>query len=367
MGYEEVKGEVIIPNSVQYNGRTLSVIKIGASAFEDCNTLTSIVIPTSVTEIGRRALYSCKNLKSAKIPSGVTSIAEEAFYECSSLASVDLPNSVATIGKYAFYQCTSLASINLPNNIKEIPSRAFAGCTSLKTVVIPNAVKVIGIQAFFGCSSLISVKFPDSVTTIGAYAFYDCTSLTPIIIPHILDFIGEYAFGDCHSLKSVTILDCKESGYEPFSGCYPSEISVGSESSAQLFAKRDIKKITLMSPDSDFSNYEFYGCGNLETIVSQAITPPRLNSYNLSENQKASLKVYVPKGSLAAYQAADVWKEFWNIEESDEATDINTAKSDRAATIVGVYTLSGEKISAPRRGINIIKMGDGTVKKVIMR
>ena len=55
---------------------------IGKFAFRNCNSLTSVIIPSSVTEIG-----------------------EYAFYYCSSLASINIPSSVTTIGGYAFENC----------------------------------------------------------------------------------------------------------------------------------------------------------------------------------------------------------------------------------------------------------------------
>ena len=37
------------------------------------------------------------------------------------------------------------------------------------------------------------------------------------------------------------------------------------------------------------------------------------------------------------------------------------------ATVVARYTLDGRVISAPQAGVNIVKMSDGTVKKVLVK
>ena len=51
-GYDEYTGDVTIPATVTYGGKTYSVTSIGGSAFYDCSGLTSITIPNSVTSIG---------------------------------------------------------------------------------------------------------------------------------------------------------------------------------------------------------------------------------------------------------------------------------------------------------------------------
>ena len=52
-------GFLVIPANVTYEGTTYSVTTIGNSAFENCNSLTSIEIPNSVTTIGHYAFYYC--------------------------------------------------------------------------------------------------------------------------------------------------------------------------------------------------------------------------------------------------------------------------------------------------------------------
>ena len=55
----EYTGNVVIPESVEYNGITYPVTSIGSDAFSSCSGLTSVTIPNSVTSIGRSAFFSC--------------------------------------------------------------------------------------------------------------------------------------------------------------------------------------------------------------------------------------------------------------------------------------------------------------------
>ena len=93
----------------EYKG--LPVREIGHSAFWDCSSLTSIVIPDSVTSIGDSALWCCDSLTSITIPDSVTSIGGYAFYWCDSLTSVTIGSGVKSIGSYAFFWCNSLTTV----------------------------------------------------------------------------------------------------------------------------------------------------------------------------------------------------------------------------------------------------------------
>ena len=76
-------GNLIIPSSVTYNGRTFSVTALANSAFIGCSGLTTVTIPNSVTSIGDLAFRNCSGLTTVTIPNSVTSIGSDAFYNCS--------------------------------------------------------------------------------------------------------------------------------------------------------------------------------------------------------------------------------------------------------------------------------------------
>ena len=147
-GIGTVKEEkIIIPPTVQYQGRTYRVTSIGEEAFYRCNMI-SVIIPNSVTSIGNSAFAGCESLTSVVIPNSVTSIRNYAFSKCSGLTSVVIPNSVTSIGNWAFYGCSSLTSLTIPPSVTSIGDCAFSYCTGLTSVVIPNSVTYIGVCVF---------------------------------------------------------------------------------------------------------------------------------------------------------------------------------------------------------------------------
>ena len=95
----DYEGDVIIPESVTYNGNTYSVRFIYRSAFYNCK-LTSIRIPGSVTSINHCAFEGC-TLTSVTLPNSVKNLEEKAFYNCK-LTSISIPESVTYISTSVF-------------------------------------------------------------------------------------------------------------------------------------------------------------------------------------------------------------------------------------------------------------------------
>ena len=226
----EYTGDIIIPESVEYDGKTYSVTSIGELAFVWCEGLTSVTIPNSVTCIGDNAFERCSGLTSVTIPNSVTSIGYLAF-NCSGLTSVTIPNSVTSIGSGAFdntawynnqpdglvyagkvaYNYKGVMPANTEITIESgtlgIAGGAFFEQTGMTSIKIPNSVTCIGQQAFGYCSGLTSVSIPNGVTSIGDWAFQKCSGLTSVTIPNSVTFIGIRVFEKCSSLTSIIVED----------------------------------------------------------------------------------------------------------------------------------------------------------------
>ena len=103
-------GDVVIPDSVTYEGYTFAVTGIENNAFDGCFELTSVVIPNSVETIGEQAFQGCTGLMSVTIGSGVTAIGSKAFNYCNALATVKCIGTLPPV--MASADCFSTAAYN---------------------------------------------------------------------------------------------------------------------------------------------------------------------------------------------------------------------------------------------------------------
>ena len=146
-------------------------------------TIPSLIDGLPVTTIGAGAFYNCTSLTSVTIPNSVTSIGVSAFASCTSLTNVTIGTNVTSIGSYAFYSCYGLTSVTIPNSVTSIGNHAFNDCTSLTSVTIGTSVTSIGNMAFSDCSSLKSVYFKGNAPGIGSDVFLNDNIATVYYLP----------------------------------------------------------------------------------------------------------------------------------------------------------------------------------------
>lgn len=150
-GYvREPIGDLKLPSMVSYGGKSYSVSSIGEYAFDDCDSLISVTLPTSITSIENGAFHECSYLLSIAFPRDLFSVGIYAFGKCYYLSSIKFFSGLVSIGKAAFHECYHLASIKFPSTLTTIGSFAFVRCGSLEIYsanVIPPSV---GSGAFNG-------------------------------------------------------------------------------------------------------------------------------------------------------------------------------------------------------------------------
>ena len=343
---------------------------LGDYMFSGCSALTSLTLPSSVTKIGNYAFEYCSGLTSMKIPFSVTSIGGRAFKGCSGLTSLVIPSGVTEIGVGAFKGCSGLTSLVIPSGVTKIGGGAFSGCSGLTSLVIPSGVTEIDGGAFSGCSGLTSMKIPSGVTEIGDYAFENCSGLTSMKIPSSVTHIGYCAFKGCSGLTSLVISSgvIGSSAFENCSGLTSLIMSSGVTSIGSSAFKNCSGLTSLVIPSgvTKIGYYAFENCSGLTSIYVYAEQIYTSGLVAFKGCDKNNCKVYVPKGTYDYYIKYSDFRYFKNIEEFD-ATGIDNVITPFHAKEVSRYSINGQRLSAPTKGLNIVKYSDGSVKKVAIQ
>ena len=386
--YDGSKKNLVISPTTNYRNVTMKICNIQPYAFYNIEELTSLTINNQGT-VGEGAFRDCENLesisvaencekydsrgncnaviekgtnklvvgcKNTTIPADVTVIGNYAFAGTTGLTSINIPENVTSLGNGAFTGCSALTAFNIGTKVTNIGNYAFEGCKAVKDIVMEDGNSTLklgsngssalfadcpldsvyvgrnisystgsfyGYSPFYGNQSLRSIHITDAETEVSANEFYGCTNLKNVRLGDGITKIGDWAFSGCSSLDYFLIgKSTKEIGKEAFSDC------------------------TAMT-----------------RFISRAATPPTCGSTALDDINKWTCTLEVPVGSLSAYQNANQWKEFFFIEET---TGVKTIQNSNIK-IQNVYDLIGRQQGKMQRGVNLLRMSDGTTKKVLVK
>lgn len=159
--YHEWKGGVLYCQPHQGVISFLATV-IDCYPFPPITTATTTISVLERTDVG--SFSNCT----------VVAIGDTAFEDCNSLIEIKLPETIKTIGSGAFSGCTSLSRINIPQNVYSIGGGAFMDCYNIKELKLPDGIKTIGNMTFYNCYSLETINIPKDVTLIDNLAFYIC-------------------------------------------------------------------------------------------------------------------------------------------------------------------------------------------------
>lgn len=405
--------------------------QIESYAFYDCDSLQTADI-ANTGDIGSQAFYDCSNLQTANI-ANTGDIGSQAFYNCSNLQTATLGESVTGILSSAFYGCSDLPEMTIPNSVTSLGESTFYGCSSLESVSIGRGVPSLPKNVFYGCSSLSSLYIPNNITSIGDYAFQRCSSLSDVFIEN--------------AKKSDDVLVLGSNGKNPlFSDCPLDEVYIGRKLSYQassiygyspFYCNTSLRTVEITDAETEIYDNEFYGCSNLTSLkigngvttignwafsgcssldyfsagshvesigkeafsdctgltkyYSFSVVPPTCGDQALDDINKWECTLYVPNESSDEYQAASQWKDFFFVEEMDDAADISDIESDASPISIeardGVITIKGKRpqdlvsiynsqgglveattadtITLSQHGIFIVRIGNYTQKIIL--
>ena len=186
------------------------------------------------------------------------------YYLLYKVNGVSMSEGITSIGEALFYDMQTLSEVTIPSTITEIRARAFENCRKLKMIhfAANSQLQTIGDWAFYNCHNLRSLTLPEGVTNVGDAAFYGCNYLTEITLPSTMKKVADNAFALCP---------------------------------------------------------------RMQTMYVNALVPPTIEAKTFEDVDRAT-PVFVPRGTIALYQADQYWSEFFNMAEYDAPSgNLNTA------------------------------------------
>ena len=102
---------------------------------------------------GNLKWYKYFNIEEFTVPMGEKKLKREIFYKWKSLLKLHLQDTIEEIEKGCFEE-SGIEEIKIPKKIKIIPDDAFKNCFNLKHIIIPENVEFISVTAFANCPKL---------------------------------------------------------------------------------------------------------------------------------------------------------------------------------------------------------------------
>lgn len=303
-GKSLVPERLIIPDYVTHDGIAYAVTAIDYSAFEYCETLREITLPSSITKIDDYAFYDVSYLEKVVIPEdccfdyfgiGVfdSTPAMNYFAEKSvdgavilgknvllaylgSEKSYTVPEEITIIADRCFF-LSGVEEVILNENIEEIREFTFTSCRNLKEITIPDSVLYIGEGAFSNCTSLEKINLGDCLEAIGLKAFED-TKIKEIYIGEMM-YAVTGAFAGCNTLEKITCH--KDSGYYMDGDTLRFHFELIDEDGTVWIDDNYIEYFMITSEATSYTvpedvwqigPYAFYNCTQLESVTLTAPT-----------------------------------------------------------------------------------------------
>lgn len=282
-----------------------------------CYWVETISVPTTLTTFGRRFLaYSkikffvfpatasignepfnnCRNLEGVSIPKDASiSDTTKLVGNCYKITRITLPDSVNTIGVSFVASCYNLKRIHLPK-VTSLGDYAFNNCT-FDSIELPNTLTSFSQYCFYR-AGIKSLTIPSGTENIPTYFIQEDSLLKEVHLPNTLKTIGSNAFGSTRLQKIVIPDSVTDIGASAFSGIF------------------SLAEVVIGSGVTSIGNNAFSNCNNFMVVHVKPINPPSIGT-TIFNGIKPDAKIYVPQGSLSAYQTATNWSAYASYMEEE--------------------------------------------------
>ena len=391
--------------------------------FGECEALTSLDVSgfntANVTDM-YCMFYNCQNLSSidvSKFKTAKVTKMNSMFYNCAKLSTLDVSGfntEEVTDMNWMFGSCESLTNIDVSNfntaNVDNMRAM-FYNCAELGNVDV-RGFKTDNVTdmswMFANCKKMTEIdlnSFKTSNVTDMSYMFYASGAVKTIYVSDRWDMTYVTAFGEmfgfCEKLvggagtayeygkMDGTYAHVDEGTTNPgyFTLKSPDVFTLTYLLDGEVYKEMKVAVGTAITPETvpDKEGYTFSGWGDVpatmpaEDLVLQGTY--NINSYMITYRIDGALfktemvKYGDPIVPPAAPEKAGYTFEWLDVPATMPAKNIEII--GQYTTGIGTihadteqaewYTIEGRRISAPRKGLNIMRKADGTVKKVMVK
>lgn len=197
------------------------ILQLPAMAFKDCLSLELVYLPANDLILGASIFENCISLASMVFAKSV-SFESKTFYNCTNLQFVlfsEIKGMTSQFG-YHFAYCSKIRIIGGVNsevshsepminftaiNFHVIKDYSFMNCTTIKTVIL-GPQRELGDYLFWGCSSLNSVDLSKTaIQRISTGMFLGCTNLKFLYLPPGFQSFAQFSL---HGVDKILFWYC---------------------------------------------------------------------------------------------------------------------------------------------------------------
>ena len=394
---EKAQGDVTIPSKIEVDGKEYTVVGILRKAFYSNKSITSVTLPDNLKYINDEAFSYCSNLENINnIPKHIENLGETgAVFSGTKFLTNGIKNEFFVFSDWLIKYTPQgeTVKVTVPEGIFGISADALTDADN--TVVLPKSLRAVSSWAFN--SDLKNIDTGDNPV----YAYKDGI----LFCEGTVTFYKNGRYGNdevsvdgmwadvilSNAVKNGVLLipgkvETAGNIVKPVGG-----VRIGKLprlTCEKLIVDEGVKYITdhafryykplqyvdLPSTLINIGSYAFVNA-QIESLVCRMPQPMNVPYYFIYYIKEFNSKVYVPKALLDTYKTTETYwnlipaENFYQIEgnvpESGMLASVKPIESVGKATVKAIYTLNGTKVNSLQHGINIVKMSDGTVRKVM--
>lgn len=392
---KKAQGDVMILSKIEVDGKEYTVVGINTNAFSSNRSITSVTLPDNLKYMNYGAFSYCWDLENINnIPKHIENLGEAVFSGTKFLDN-GIKNEFFVFSDWLIKYTPQgeTAKVTVPEGIFGISAYALTDADN--TVVLPKSLRAASVWAFSSDLKYIDTgdnpvyaykdgilfregtttfykndrQLKDEVSVDGMWVdviFNNAVKNGVLLIPgkvetagNVVKSVGGVKIGELPGLtceKLIVDEGVKYITYHAFRNFEP------------------LQYVDLPSTLMNIGAWAFVDA-KIESLVCRMPQPMEVPYYFTYYIKKFNSKVYVPKALLDTYKTTESYwniipaENFYQIEgnvpESGILASVKPIESVGKATVKAIYTLNGTKVNSLQHGMNIVKMSDGTVRKVM--